>query len=468
MSRNLINITWAEDEDIAQLIGDFDEIEFCQEHGFYLLGRARDWIVMMNGDSLPPSIEINNDNETTAKTMNKEMINIIWADDEDIAQLSEDFVEMELREEYGLNLLGRARDAKQLAELIVRNEWKLDAVITDANMPFDRNEQKEDVRDRDLSGLNEVLSMKRNYKDVLFYIYSGRGKLLEDKYTSELNEFKKEGRIFYKNDMDSDVKMFNKIREDVEAHSTPEYQIHNRYQEEFEAAELIGSHVSELLYEELRRLYLNDRTISIKDFTAARKVLEAIKKGCYNRKIIPRMSSLNHFKNLLKDEELGKVKMIVKQIMPLPLLKELELFLDFTNGASHDSDLLKIDEYLQLAKKEKEYVYAYRIVCCILMDLLLWYKHMIKKYENFEGPFYEGSLFDDEVEITDKVYYIDSYFIGESIIGPNKRRYQFDKKIKDLKIGDKVGIIKAKPNKKETFDYYVYPDDYDILESDGK
>ena len=216
--------------------------------------------------------------------MCKRKINIIWADDENIPQLREDYIKHELEEE-GFNLLGRARDAKNLSILIEQNKWKVDAVITDANMPYDIDEQNKTIAHRDLSGLNEVLSIKRQHNTILFYIYSGRADLLEERYTSELNEFKQNGRIFYKLDANADIKMLDKIRKDVESHSTPEFQIRFKYSEEFEAAEEIGADADRKLMEALMREFNNEKCIPDEHlFVDARVIMEAIFKACSKSK----------------------------------------------------------------------------------------------------------------------------------------------------------------------------------------
>ena len=396
--------------------------------------------------------------------MNKRKINIIWADDENIPQLSEDYIKHELEEE-GLNLLGRARDAKNLSILIEQNKWRVDAVITDANMPYDIEEQNEDVANRDLSGLNEVLSIKRQHNTILFYIYSGRADLLEERYTSELNDFKQNGRIFYKLDPNADIKMFDKIRKDVEAHSTPEFQIRFNFSEEFEAAKAIGADADRKLMEALMREYNNEKCIPDKHlFVDARVIMEAIFKACSkiktspNKVMLPEGRSLKNYVRLLtlgKDQdEIFVMNENGRKLLPFPLTEELKCFNEITQDSAHP---LKMNEYLNKLKGSHalSHIHLHHITWYILMDFLLWFKRSKDIYANSNTELWSYNVVDEVIitEITERYYLAKPYLLQRGV--------------EHLNIGDKVGVIKSTFNNnskyKDSYPKFVVSNFYFVI-----
>lgn len=418
---------------------------------------------------------------------NKKIINVLWADDKDvIGDLFPIGYEI-IFKQRGINLLAQAKNASELDVLLKKYENEVDAVITDANMP--KSDQWDDSDERDVSGLVAVLlhtirSLKDSGRDVRFYLFSGRftGRkkeiLLSDKNISkELKEYFLDEDRWFEKGIDNE-KLFIRLREDFEKEPPIQYKIRNKYKEELEAAELVGERATRLLMEDFLREYNNDKTVPIDDFNAARKVLESINSECHKHHMIPRLS-LNSFKNLLRNRKLentyGEIVVeLLEDLMPEPLVEEIELFLKFTNSGSHiDEQIQKeFERYIKNAVDSNEFIYVYRITINILMDLLLWYKRILKKYENHSEPLYKGDLYIDEVEIIEKRSFFDRYenkrayyFTGQST--EKNETYTFAKEVTNLKPGLIVGIIKRENNINYQYDYYVHQGNYEIIE-DGE
>ena len=398
----------------------------------------------------------------------KKVINILWVDDEPVFGFLLPVEYSEILKKEGFQILPQAYNAKALENLLKKYEHNVDAVITDANMPAsDPGSGRED----DTSGLTKVLSimdsLENSGKTIPFYLYTGRDELLDSKFTGgELERFYKDGRFFRKGEL---KQLFEKIKQDVELISTPEYQIRNKYREEFEAAELIGSKASELLMEELLRIFNNEKKISIDDFNRARRVLERIKNKCSEHKMVPRLS-LNSFKSLLKRSYLEEVKLKI-DLMPPFLVQEMELFLDFTNNGSHDGN--EFQEKLERYIDSNEYVYTYRIVISILMDLLLWYKRLVKEYGSEHMPLYEGSLYEEEASV---YLVLDNFYCAKSLTSHRTFCFSKTNMNRQLKEGGIIGIKKSKPkfdsyadNTRPEIDcrYFLYNSGYEIIDECG-
>ena len=294
--------------------------------------------------------------------------NVIWVDDE-----IDTLIDMSTNRcliSNGINII-RAHSAIELRDIMTISYDRIDAVITDANMPKAGDKPK---GERDLSGFEDVRSCIERYnqkRDIPFYLYSGRGDYLSERYENdELEYFEKNNRSFSK--LKGELsQLIEQLRKDVEHINSPSFRIRSKYRKELEAAKAIEGN-EETLFQALLYDYSEDWGNTQDYFNPARKVVERIFDGCKRREIIPQLTELNSFSGFL----LGKDSVFaVKEgceIMPKPLVHSLEYFLNITQDGSHGAGDLRlgVDEYVRTSKN----INLFRTILYIAMDLCLWYQ----------------------------------------------------------------------------------------------
>ena len=367
--------------------------------------------------------------------MKANVYNIIWADD-DIDSLRRDPDNKEIMAEEDVFLLDFAHTSFELKEKL--EEWgdQVDAIITDGN--YDKS-RLSGFKDSTTSGLTDTITILNDInrkRYVPAYLYTGKGKMLKDKFSDgELDFFEKKGRYFEKGKFSQ---MIKKIKEDVEHVNSSEFRIHNKYAKEFEAAKLIDD-ATENLQRGLLYIYEEDKWNNVQEyFNPARKIVERIFAKLKEQKILPPISSLNTMSKLLskgKYEDSDCLFEFKTELMHPALAHSLQFLLDVTQDGSHDNGDLKlgVDSYIRQIKNSN----LYRSILFIAMDLLLWYKD-ISKIEIHEEEIWTGSL---------KFEYV-----GKLCLSPDGRywysgEYELmgDPSFKD---GAKVGIKKSIENKK--------------------
>ncbi len=375
--------------------------------------------------------------------------NVIWADDEVDIFYRDEIVQKTFKK-YGINILDIAHTSAELREKLTDWEDKVDAVITDGN--YDKRKTNDIEESRTTSGLVDTISLisEFNRKRIIpFFLYTGKGKMLQEKFTDgELEYFEKRDRIIKKG---KTKELLEKIIQDVNQINSPTFRIRNKYAEEFEAAKLIEE-ATENLERGLLYLYEEDAWKNTQDyFNPARKIVERIKVSCCQMNLLPPHISLNVMSKLFSGKECGY--WLKEQLMEKPLAESLHFFLKITQDGSHDDDdmSLKVDHYV----RETKNINLYRTILYIAMDLLLWHKRMSGRYSNNNERLW------------------DSNFIHEGRVckHPSRNIYytgKFQIETKDVIIndGDWIGILKEDENKHPIGEIksFVYKNNYIILE----
>ena len=354
----------------------------------------------------------------------KLVYNVIWVDDE-IDTLISDMGTKRCLMSNGIYVIP-ARSAIELREIMEISYDLVDAVITDANMPKYGDKPK---GEKDLSGFEDVKSCIERYnqkRDIPFYLYSGRGEYLSERYENEgLEYFEINDRIFSKGEL---PQLLEQLRKDVEHINSPSFRIRNKYRKELESAKAIEGN-EETLFQALLYDYSEDWGNTQDYFNPARKVVERIFDACKRREIIPQLTELNSFSGFL----LGKDSVFaIKEnceIMPEPLVHSLEYFLNITQDGSHGAGDLRlgVDEYVRTSKN----INLFRTILYIAMDLCLWYQK-VSEYSCDENRLKWQLKPDYCFEYTGVVKKIDGKLVcGECLLQDKEVEYTE---------GDEVGI----------------------------
>lgn len=299
--------------------------------------------------------------------MQNHVYNVIWADDE-IDSIISDMATKRCLKSNNIEVIP-VHNASELREMMKTCYDRIDAVITDANMSRHGDTPK---HDRDLSGFEDVKSCIEKYnskRDIPFYLYSGRGVFLAERYENEgLEYFSSNNRIFSKGELD---KLLGQLKKDIEHINSLSYRIRKKYHKELEAASIIDGN-EDFIFDALMCDYSEDWTNTQDYFNPARKVVERIFDACKRMAIIPQLTELNSFsKFLLKKDSVFTIKEGL-EIMPRPLAHSLEYFLNITQDGSHGAGDLKlgVDEYVRTSKN----INLFRTILYIAMDICLWYQ----------------------------------------------------------------------------------------------
>lgn len=373
--------------------------------------------------------------------------NIIWADD-DVDSFRMDDITQRVMNSEKVRLLDYAHTSTELREKLIEWEDMVDAVITDGN--FDRKKTTDILKST--SGLNDVLSFINEFnrkRFIPFFLYTGKKALIEEKFSDgELEYFENRGRIFEKGNFKT---MLKKIKEDVDYINSPQFRIHNKYAEEFEAAKDIEEAVSNL-ERGLLYLYEEGSWKNVQDyFNPARKIVERIKSSCSKMNILPPNLSLNIASKLFSGIDCGY--RLKKEIMDKPLAESLHFFLKITQDGSHDEDdmSLNVDKYV----RDNQNINLYRTILYIAMDLLLWHKRMKEQYSDNQERLWES----------------DFLYEGKVCLHPSGKmfytgKYQLDTKDVTINDGDWVGILKSDDNKykRDGITEFVRKGNYIVLE----
>lgn len=302
----------------------------------------------------------------------KLVYNVIWVDDE-IDSLISDMATKRCLKLNGIEVIS-AHNALELREKMDVCYDRIDAVITDANM----SKRKDTPNDeRDLSGFEDVKSCIEKYnlkRDIPFYLYSGRGEFLSERYGNEgLEYFEANNRIFSKGELDN---LLKQLREEVEHINSLSYRIRKKYYKELEAASIIKGN-EDFIFEALMYDYSEDWSNTYDYFNPARKVIERIFDSCKRIGIIPQLAELNSFSDFLQNKDsIFEIKENC-EIMPKPLVYSLEYFLGITQDGSHGAGDLKlgVDTYVRNSKN----INLFRTILYIAMDICLWYKDVCRQ-----------------------------------------------------------------------------------------
>jgi len=366
--------------------------------------------------------------------MQTNVYNIIWVDD-DIDTLVAPMETKRLLKSKGINVIKTHNAIEFRATMDICYD-RVDAVITDAN--FSKTKDKP-VSERDLSGFEDIKSCIEKYQDkrvIPFYLYSGRGDFLAERYEFEgMEYFQINKRIFSKGEL---PKLLDQLKSEVEHINSPSFRIRNKYQKELESASIVEGN-EEALFNALMYEYSEDWKETADYFNPARKIVERIFVQCKKYNIIPGLTELNAFSSFLSGS--NDVFEVVEgvEIMSKPLVRSLEYFLNITQDGSHGAGDLKlgVDSYVRKTKN----INLFRTILYIAMDICLWYSEYIT--ENSEPDknaskwrIKDNCVFEHKgiVKFQSDKYVCDNYSIKPTKEGA-------------FEVGDIIGIKKSIPNK---------------------
>lgn len=375
--------------------------------------------------------------------MQKNVCNIVWVDDEIDTLLTDS--KKNILKRGGFELIGIARTFKDFSHIMATCYDRIDAVITDANF----NSESSPKSEKDLSGfvrMREHIHEYNQKRDIPFYLFTGRRDFLLEKYEDgELDYFEINNRYFTKGEFEE---MLEQIRKDVEHINSPSFRIRKKYAKELEAAKLIDGN-EECLMNALLYDYSEDWKNTEDYFNPMRKMVERIFVECKNSRIVPKNIKLSGWNRFLENKDnVYSIREGVGEIMPKPLIYNLDYFLHITQDGSHgDGDLeLGIDAYV----RENRNINLFRTVLYIAMDLCLWYAKNLKNNISICGPTPKWKVKEDAFicvgEVTKQdsngkpVLVCENYLLGE----PKNEEYAE---------GDTIGVIKETSKNKYAFSY---------------
>lgn len=208
--------------------------------------------------------------------------NVIWVDDEIDELLSPVEIKRLLRN-HDIHI-EPAHNSTEYREIMEHSYDRIDAVITDANMARSSDSPR---NERDLSGFEDVKSCIEKYnvkRSIPFYLYSGRGEFLEERYENDgLEYFVANNRIFSKGEL---PRLLEQLRKDVAHINSPSFRIRNKYHKELEAARLIENN-EETLFSALLYEYTDGWNNTQDYFNPARKMVERIFHACKSKELSP-------------------------------------------------------------------------------------------------------------------------------------------------------------------------------------
>ena len=362
--------------------------------------------------------------------------NVVWVDDE-IDTLLAPMETKRILKRNSIEII-KARTSLEFRDIMEKRYDSIDAVITDANFS---KFLTSNVDERDLSGFEDIKSCIEKYnvkRDIPFYLYSGRGEYLAERYEfAGMEYFQENGRNFSKGEL---PQLLENLRTDVEHINSASFRIRKKYAKELVAASLIPEN-EEALFTALLYEYSEDWKNTEDYFNPQRKIVERIFVESKKRGIIPSgLTQLNAFSSFLNNRHQLFCVSGGNVIMEKPLAHSLEFFLNITQDGSHgDGDLkLSVDKYV----REKRNINLFRTILYITMDLCLWYAEVV------------NNTFDENIAKWNVKDNCQFEFIGE-VRNENGKIVcgNYSLKGDDLVVGKRIGI-KSSIENRFPFTYY--------------
>lgn len=378
--------------------------------------------------------------------MTKKQYNIIWGDDK-VNSILEN--QQELFKDNGINVIAVAKNAKDLEEILKNRTSEIDAVVTDANYHVDNNKDIDDPAyesELDISGVLRVVVFMEEYKDKIpFFLCTARtSEILRPASHEMLNYFYENEHIFYKNRSNCYEELVEKIIEEVDKMSTPNFLIRNRYHKELEIADSIdyeyevngrtyksnaGKDILKWLVDDYKGILCDTHLY----FNPLRKILEELQTYLSVSSIIPSYISLKDFAKFCKHKqgelvsqtdyvEINGNRIAIQRYYALSknlrswahptLMRIFSYLLDTTQDASHRSATLswKFDEY---TRAHKNRCHVFHSVLHSMLEILNWC-HEIVKSPQFKNHWY-GDLYGETVDIQDDS---GNWFVDKILLKP--------------------------------------------------
>lgn len=356
--------------------------------------------------------------------MPKAVYNAIWADDEVEKYIREPLKQTFLKKN-NIAVIATATTGDEFRLRFDENKHKIDAVITDAN--FNRKDCLP-TSDRDMSGfttVREVLhSMSASNKDIPFFLYTGRGPFITEKYTDgELDYFNDSNRIFTK---DQFKQLCERIPKDVDEISSPSYRIRKKYKTVLDKSQIIPENEETLFRLLLAHEAENNQGLHRPqdDFNALRKIVESILEDGKKRGLFPeQLDSINSLKRFLRNDE---STFEWESFYCPPMLAYCAGFLiDLSQDGSHKFEKLRLkaDEYVSAVGNDN----IIMSLTHIAMDLCAWYSEAVETFDNSHS-WRKREIIHDTVTLI------------------RGRFYSGSAEIQSLRNGDEIEIFKIRPH----------------------
>lgn len=235
--------------------------------------------------------------------MTKNIVNIIWADDE-VDSILDDIC-IENLESKGFNVVGRAHDGIELKHLL-NGSNNVNAVIIDANFCEEGIPEDDELVSTGFEYARYLQKEKNG--SIPFFLFTGRAEnILRQKYkilgSNALDDFPRGVRWFSKTVAAEFDMMFNAIRSEVESINSPEFIIDNRYNAELEAVAFLGEKCKETIRTLLIQDYTNTLASNVDPFNGLRKIVEVAFDKLQDYAIIPPINEINGTIRYLHNDE---------------------------------------------------------------------------------------------------------------------------------------------------------------------
>ena len=308
--------------------------------------------------------------------------NIVWADDE-IFSICDKFTKNRF-DKNAIDIIQCFTNAKSLKEYLDTTDERIDAVVVDANFPY---EEFTSNQENSTIGLQKVAQWIENYdKKYPFIVYTGRKNLMDTEEGKALFEFFYENKRIVTKSGEGISQLIAKIKELVDQRNTIEWVIENQYSSAMKSAAMfdyLGEAKSkQLLLEILTKNHQNTLCDTENYFNRIRcEVLDNMNTMAGKFGIVPEGLSLNNFGLFLckanKDYEYSE-----KDVLPDALKEVIRYVVRMTQDASHDSEQLAL--YLRKYIKGTNNTVLIRSICYAAIELIEWFVQYIKDHPNYE------------------------------------------------------------------------------------
>ena len=366
------------------------------------------------------------------------MIKVLWFDDQ-----YKDLEQFKIRaENQGFDLEGY-ESAEEGIKVLEKKYQAFDLILLDGLFYKNKGQEKGTVSVEGIGNVIRKIHELRTKKIFPYFVLSG-----QDKFTKEENTFLKanSARCYDKKNPADLVKLFKDMKEEVK--TLPDVQIKFRHAELLEICsdDLLGFDNYLRLFGLIKQIEENTKIEEgEKMLTEIRKIIEGLFENLGKLQIIPNeiiieKGWVNKSSLFLAGKHNGYD--YTDEIVPAIISYNIHKLLDIIQDGSHAYSDLKfnVDSYIKNSKSD----YFFRSCVYLLFDLLLWFKEFIIENQDIEMNKNRWNLIDGEW-ITEEVTRIadNNYGTlkdGTTILPTFVLEYE-------LKIGDKVDIIKKKNNK---------------------
>lgn len=316
--------------------------------------------------------------------MEKNIVNIIWADD-DIDSILDDICIRDL-ESKGFKIVGKAHDGVELKHLL-DSSANANAVIVDANFCEEGIPEDDELVSTGFE-YARFLQRERNGR-VPFFLFTGRSEsILREKYrllgSNALDDFPRHIRWFSKTITAEFDMMFDAIRSEVESINSSEFIIDNRYNAELEAVAFLGEKCKETIRTLLIQDYTNTLDSNVDPFNGLRKIVEVAFDKLQDYAIIPPINEINGTIRYLHNDEWSNrnhtIRYIAlkKGILHKSVASSLWNCIKLIQDGSHRNNRLvyKVDIYWE-GSKDTNFL---RSIFWSLLNLIKWTFDICIKY----------------------------------------------------------------------------------------